>query len=343
MRVVLIVLGIILLAVIGRLLVVIVPASGVLADLEPRLTDQCEVLTIAPGTEDVTIDPSTGRAFVSTDYRRGGARGAIYSFSVGDPSSLREVSGDTPDAFHPHGISLWTGRAGRQRLFVVNHLTPDEHAIEIFDVAADGALSHVESIAYVALSSPNDVLAVGERQFYATNDRANTTGIMGQLEAYLGLPLASVSYFDGEAGRIVADGLAYANGINIAADGRTLYVAEILGRGVRVYDRDPATGELEKLRDISVPTAPDNIEIASDGALWIGGHPRVFDFVAHVDDPAHIAPSHVLRVDPETGQSETVLLDLEGRLNASSVAAVHDGTLIVGGVFDDRVLICPAR
>lgn len=341
MRALFIGLVVLIVLVAGRFAAVTVPASGMLADLEPRLTDQCDRLDIAPGTEDVTIDPVSGLAFVSTDDRRTGNRGAIYAFDPDDPSSLREVSGAEPAEFHPHGLSLWTGRNGAQRLFVVNHTMDGRHSIELFDIGADGLLTHAETVRYPALTSPNDVLAVGPRQFYATNDRRYTDGIMGSLEAYFALPLAGVSFFDGDSGRIVAERLAYANGINMAADGRTVYVAEILGRGVRVYRRDPATGDLERLRDIPVPTAPDNIEIAADGALWIGGHPRVFDFVAHADDAAAIAPSHVIRVDPETGEVETVLLDHDGRLNASSVAAVIGDTLIVGAVFDGHVLICP--
>ena len=341
MRIVLIVIGVVVLMVLGRLAFVILPASGVAAELETFGVDQCEALEIAPGTEDITIGRESGLAFISTDDRRTGERGAIYAVLPGDPDSLRQVSGNVPGLFHPHGISLWTGPNGAQRLFVVNHLSSDDHAIEIFDIEAGGSLRHVESISYDALSSPNDVLAVGPRSFYATNDRAFPTGFMGNLEAYFALPLASVSYFDGEAGRIVATGLAYANGINIADDGETVYVAEILGRRVRVYTRDTHTGALRRVRDISVPTAPDNIEIAEDGALWIGGHPRIFDFVAHSKDEAEIAPSHVLRVDPETGDHETILLDLDGVLNASSVAAVSGNRLLVGAVFDSHILICP--
>ena len=341
MRIVLIVVGVAFAIVLVRLAFVIVPASGVLADLQPVLVDRCEALVVAPGTEDITIDHAAGLAFISTDDRRNGARGAIYALSLDGSQSLRDVSGDMPDVFHPHGISLWTGEDGAKRLFVVNHRTPDDHTIEIFDVGLNGELSHAETIMYDDLTSPNDVLAVGPRQFYASNDRAYTTGLMSQLEAYMALPLASVSYFDGETGRIVADGLAYANGINMSADGESVYLAEILGRGVRVYDRDAASGDLNRTRDISVPTAPDNIEIAEDGSLWIGGHPRVFDFVTHSRDENHIAPSHVIRVDPDTGDVTTVLMSLDGELNASSVAAVTGNMLLVGAVFDERILICP--
>lgn len=345
MRNILIILGLVILAVMARMAFVIIPASGLMAGLTPVSPGQCQALTIAPGTEDVTIDPATGLVFVSTDDRRTGERGGIYAFDINDPASLREISADAPTDFHPHGLSLWTAPDGHQRLFVINHRAgmadgENGHTVEIFDVGTDGQLAHAESISHDALLSPNDVLAVGPRSFYATNDRAFHTGMMANLEAYFGLPLSSVSYFDGTQGEIVARGIAYANGINISAYGAEVYVAELLARRVRVYDRDGATGALTANRVLPVPTAPDNIEVDERGDLWIGGHPRVFDFVAHAADASAHAPAHAIRLNPQTGESETALLMLDGTLNASSVAAMRDGVLIVGAVFDDHVLIC---
>lgn len=332
-------------ALLVRIAMVAVPASGLLEELEPLLIERCERVDVAPGTEDVTFDPVSGLAFVSAADRRGGARGGIHLLDPQQPGSVRLVSTDAPDDFHPHGISLWTGADGERRLFVVNHPAAGGHTVEIFDVVADAGgrptLRHAETVAYPALSSPNDVLAVGPRAFYATNDRAWSDGPLEMVEGYLALPIASVSYFDGKQGRLVARGIAFANGINASPDGRSVYVAEVLGRRVRVYERNEVSGDLEPRSSLPVPTAPDNIEVAADGTLWIGGHPRIFDFLAHAEDPSRRAPSHVVRVDPATGAAETVLVALAGELSASSVAAVHDDVLVVGAVFDGHVLVCP--
>lgn len=345
MRTILIILGLIIVVALARMAIVIIPASGMMAELTPVTPGQCEPLTIAPGTEDVTIDAASGLAFVSTDDRRTGERGGIYAFDIAAPDSVHLVSTDAPDDFHPHGLSLWTAPDGSQRLFVVNHragFTQSEggQAIEIFDVGTNGMLTHAESITYDALLSPNDVLGVGPRSFYATNDRAYHSGIMAQLEAYFGLPLSSVSFFDGTDGDMVAHGIAYANGINISADGSRVYVSELLARRVRVYDRNAASGALTADGVLPVPTAPDNIEVDEHGDLWIGGHPRVFDFVAHAADASAMAPAHAVRLNPQTGEATTELLLMDGSLNASSVAAMHNGVLIVGAVFDDHVLVC---
>ena len=193
------------------------------------------------------------------------------------------------------------------------------------------------------MHSPNDVVGVGPRSFYATNDRGYEKGLLATLEAWLALPFSSLVYYDGQSGGYAASGLTYANGVNVSADGETLYVSELLRRRIRLFDRDAETGALKKGKAIRVNTAPDNIEVAADGALWIGGHSKIFDFLKHVEDPAAIAPSHVIRVNPETGLVDDILYDGQGAINASSVAAASGETLIVGSVFDDHVMLCPNR
>ena len=343
-RVILIAIGLIILIALGRIAYMIVPASGMLTPYEPRLAERCESLEVAPGTEDVTIHPQSGIVFVSAADRRSEnpEAGGIWTFDIADPfQTLRYASVDGPEDFQPHGISLYIGEDGRQRLFVINHPLAGGHTVEVFEVDEDWRLFHAETIAYPELSSPNDLVAVGPNQFYATNDSRYQSGIMQQLEAYLGLPLAGVSYFDGEQGRIAAGGMIYANGINVSADGGTLYVAEFLGRRVNVFDRDPETGGLTHRRAIPVRTGADNIEIDESGHLWIGAHARVFDFLAHAEDENALAPSHVIRVDPESGQVVTVLYTDGEELSGSSVGAPHGYQFVVGGVFDSRVLICP--
>lgn len=347
---VLIGLGIALAALAAYFLSTIIPVSGAFAALEPRLVDQCDRIDIAPGTEDVTIDSETNLAFISAADRRAwfnqdGGTGAaqtngIYAMSVDAPHEVRRVS-PAMDDFLPHGISLWRGPNGEKRLFVVNHPTRGGQYVEIFDIGPGGVLSHVDSISFDAMNSPNDVLAVGPRQFFVTNDRGYETGIMSVLEAYLALPFASIAYFDGDKGRIVRKGLVYANGINRSPDGETIYVSELLKRRIAVFDYDAAGGTLKLVRRINVNTAPDNIEVARDGALWIAGHSKIFDFLKHAKDPAAVAPSHVVRMNPRTGENKDLFIDTTGAINGSSVGAVWDKTLIVGAVFDDHVMVCP--
>ncbi|NNL87508.1 MAG: hypothetical protein HKP25_00415 [Marinicaulis sp.] len=337
------------LAALGWVLSHSIPLSGAFATLEPKLVKQCRKVEIAPGTEDVTIDEGRNGAFVSAADRRAwyndnGASdvnpsNGIYFLSFDQDNSVRKVSPEM-NGFLPHGLYLWKG-GEQDRMFVVNHPPSGEEIIEIFDVAANGDLTHADSISFTEMHSPNDVVGVGPRSFYATNDRGFETGIMATLEAYLTLPFSSIVYFDGENGEVIKDGMFYANGINQSADGSEIYIAEILKRRIGIFDRDIESGALTRSKTIRVETAPDNIEVANDGALWTAGHSKIFDFIAHAKDPAAIAPSHAIRIDPETGATSDEFISIRGEINGSSVAAANDTTLLVGAVFDSHVMICP--
>ena len=125
-----------------------------------------------------------------------------------------------------------------------------------------------------------------------------------------------MSIFDGEAGRVALKGAAYANGINVSANGETIYLVELLKRKIAVLDRNKETGTLTRRKAIKVNTAPDNIEVAEDGSLWTGGHSRIFEFLDHAKDETAVAPSHVVRIDPETGKTRDIFISTGGEINA---------------------------
>lgn len=324
---------------------VAVPASGAFRKLTPKLVEDCRKVVVFPGTEDVTIDPEFKAAFVSADDRRAAAagrpvQGGIYGFNVEQPDLVVKVSIDAPEDFHPHGISIWRGQDGERRLFAINH-TASGPRVEIFDVLADGMLKHLETVAFSEMLTPNDVLGVGPRQFYLTNDHGGSTPLLRSLENLFALPWASVAFYDGEKGAIVAKGLKYANGVNWSRDGKRVFVSETLGRDIAIFDRDPASNALRRNGAFRVATNPDNIEIAQDGGVWVAGHPRIFAFTKFAKGKSDVAPSEIIRINARTGESKVFFVDASGALNASSVGAVWDKTLIVGSVFDDHVMVCP--
>lgn len=352
-RIVLAGLGVLIAVLVIRAATVFTKVDGTFQTLTPMVADACERLDIAPGTEDVEIDEATGRVYVSAADRRQwyneggskaapGAKNGIYMFDIDDPATLRKVSPDEMTDFLPHGISHWRGESGVERLFVVNHPSTGEEIVEIFAIREDGSLDHRESISFDEMYSPNDVTGVGLRKFYATNDRRFESGLLGLAELYLALPLTSVVYFDGAEGRYAAKGLAYANGINQSADGRTIYVAEFLNRKIVPFTRTIKTGALSKRIARSVDTGPDNIDVAADGRLFIAGHSKATQFVKHAEDPSATAPSHVVVLEPTNGKQEDLFVSLDGEINGSSVAAAGLGKMIVGAVFDGHVMICPA-
>lgn len=338
---------ILLVALVGYFLWNIIPASGVFTHLDPRLVKECSKVDVFPGTEDVTIDPALNLAFISASDRRAAAagkprQGGIYAMSLEQGNAVRRVTDDSFGDFQPHGISLWKDPAGGpQRLFAINHSTSGVDKMEIFEVGPDGALTHVKTIDFPAGSTPNDVLGVGPEAFYVTYDHGFKTGIMNTLENYLALPFSSVVYYDGATWTKPVKGLRFANGINMSADGKSVYVSEFFGRRIDVYARSASTGALTPSKSIKVNFGPDNIEVSQDGGLWIAGHDKVFAFTKHAKDPQAISPSRVIRLNPQTGVFSNLFVDNTGVLNASSVGAVWDKTLIVGAVFDDHVMVCP--
>ena len=342
---------IVLALVVGGLIVKTYYDAGEFKEINPHFKAECKSITGVLSSEDITIDPKTGMAFISSADRRNQwsssshvQKGAIYGLDLNsrDPE-LVNLTADFAEEFNPHGIGLWIGKNGKS-LFVVNH-RQDGHFVEIFDFK-DNRLIHRESIQGALMHSPNDVIPVGPRAFYVTNDHGNRSELGRVVEEYLQLARALVLYYDGDDFRIVAEGLAYSNGINLSPDGKTIYVAATVGQEICVYDRDKGTGDLKLRHTIDLRTGPDNIEVDESGNLWIGCHPKLLTFVKYSKGPEKLSPSQVLKVTVQKPDSYTVdeiYLNSGEPLSGSSVAAVYKDTMLIGSVFDARVLLCKLR
>lgn len=324
--------------------------AGEFREIRPHFNGQAEVIGGVLSSEDITIHPQSAMAFISSDDRRAhhpgsktrARQGAIFGFELrsSDPR-LKNLTADFNKELNPHGISLWTAADGALSVFVVNHRR-DGHFVEIFDYR-DGKLIHRKSVSGSLMHSPNDVLAVGDNTFYVTNDHGSTTELGRMFEDYLQLARSYVLFFDGDNFRKVAEGFAYANGINMSPDGQTVYVAATVGQKIYVFDRDRTTGDLSQRTVIEAGTGVDNIETDSRGNLWIGSHPKLLTFVKHSKDPAVLAPSQVIKVEEMAGGNYEVseIYMSNGRpLSASSVAAVFKNYLLIGAVFEERFLLC---
>jgi arylesterase/paraoxonase len=331
---------------------------GQFTTIKPHFAGTCERYHGVVGAEDVEIDRLTGRVYISATDRRavmagGDVRGELYVMDLHAPENgFTPITGGVPADFRPHGLSLWRDADGVvRRLFVVSHPAQGDSRVEIYEVMETRAgleLTHVRTVIHPLILSPNDVVAVGPDAFYITNDHAHKDGFMRTVEDYLRLSRTTVVYHDGVQTRVVAEGLTYANGINVSHDGRTIYVTETTDRVLRIYDRDIETGELTQRPGaegyVWIGTGLDNIDVDAEGNLWIGAHPKMFDFIAHANDPDKIAPSQILKVtfDPETpyGSIDEVYLNLGEEISGSSVAAVHEGRMVIGSVFEPFILVC---
>jgi arylesterase/paraoxonase len=335
--------------------------AGEFRSVENLHPGECRKITGVPGAEDITLHPDRDLAIISSFDRRAAMAGnvqpgGIYAWAL-DGSMATPVN-LTPEAgtnFRPHGISLFVSPDGRATLFVVNHpgeslfgepgedATAPAHAIEVFDLEGM-RLIHRRTLVHESIISPNDIVAVDHVRFYFTNDHGSAPGWKRTLEDYLRLGWANVVYFDGKEFQEAADGLTYANGINLSPDGSRLYVAEVTRSRIREYSRNKQDGSLEELRRFDVGFGVDNIEVDPEtGDLLLGGHVKLLTFTRHAGDAEVLAPSQAARVrlHPEP-RIETLFLDDGQLISGASVATGRDDRLLVGSVFEPHTVVCEA-
>jgi len=302
------------------------------------------IYTNMPGTEDLAYDAVHHLLFISsanrwaTTLKHENPLDGIYALNM---DSLNQVpkkilttySGD----FHPHGISVLQ-QEGSTYLFVVNHNKTGSY-IEKF-IFENGTLKHLKSYYNALLFSPNDVTAVTDSTFYASNDHGSKTSLGISLEAYLQLPRSYVVYFDGQNYTKVISKLKYANGVILSKDKTKLYVATSTGQKVLIYKRSN-NGSLSLEHYINTHTGNDNITIDKNNNLWIGAHPKLLQFTGHAADSTKISPSEVLRIhrrDDGIYTQKVFYLNNGQEISGSSVAYKFGNNIFVGDVFQHKLL-----
>ena len=324
--------------------------AGEFKTITPQFGGTCKKVDGVVGAEDLVIDRTTGVAYLATDDRRAAMAGKpvpggiwAYDLNAVDAKPVN-LTPNPGFPFHPHGLGLHHGPDGAV-LMVVNHGSgsgvfqgaPD--TIEVFAVQGMN-LKHTGTIKGDLLRAVNDVQPVGDGKFYASIDHGYPTGFMRTLEDYARLPAAKVVYFDGSKVRQVADGIRYANGVNVSPDGQTVYVAGSTDRAVHVFGRDVASGDLWRKGLIETGSGIDNLDVDDVGALWTGAHPKLLTFVEHSKDASVKSPSQILRIDPGSGEVFEVMMEDGNLLSGSSAAARYGNRLLVGPVLDPGFLDC---
>jgi arylesterase/paraoxonase len=283
-----ILLFILLLIFVGYILI----STGFFRTIEPQFDGKILKKIAIKGAEDIMISQKDSFVLISSTNR------AVYPPEKEEKGGLFLIDLKANDfvpipltstfnkPFAPHGISFFK-KDSTYKVMAINH-TPQGHSIEVFELQGT-KMEHQKTLRHPSMIRPNDLVMVNENRFYFTNDHRYTKGFGKLVEEYTGWALSNVVYFDGHDYREVANGIAYANGINYDYKRKLLYVASPRHFLVKVYSITQ-DGSLSFVENIPCGTGVDNIEIDQEGSLWIGSHPNLLRFSAYAKGKKATSP-----------------------------------------------------
>jgi len=296
------------------------------------------------GAEDIMVSRKDSFAIISSTDRgafpnEAQEDGGLYLIDLKSQDfKTVHLTKDFNKPFAPHGISMFQ-RDSIYTIAAISH-TKEGEFIEFFEMIGDD-FKHVRTVENELIFSPNDLVLLDENTFYVTNDHKYKEGLGRLAEDYLGLAISNVIYVDGENYTEVADGIAYANGINYDDERNLLFVASPRGFLMKVYERDE-DGSLTFVEDIDCGTGVDNIEFDSDRNIWIGSHPNLLEFAAYAKGKKEKSPSEIIKIDYQGKgdyRVEQIYMEDGTEMSASTVAATFGNLIFVGNVMDEHFLI----
>lgn len=323
-------------------------STGFFRTIENKFDGEIAQKIALPGAEDITISTQDNFALISSTKRgflnsNNQDFGNLYYMEL-ETEIFKPINltSNLKNAFAPHGISMLKIDS-TYKIIAINH-TSKGHSLEVLNLK-DKKLTFQKSLVHPLIISPNDVVLINKNQFYFTNDHKYTNGIGRLFEDYLGLSLSNIIYFDGENYREVANGIAYANGINFDAKRNLLFVASPRKFLVKVYKRE-IDGNLTFIEDIPCGTGVDNIELDNDGNLLIGAHPNLLRFASYANGKKETSPSEIIKINYRGKNDYTIeqlFLDDGKIMSGSTVAAPFKNLILTGNVMDSKFLILKTK
>jgi arylesterase/paraoxonase len=313
----------------------------------PRLTShECLGIDLAGSASSIALDPERGLAYLSLLDRAspGDATGSVQLLDLNLPEPApRAAMIFDPGSFSPGPLSLLRTEGAARRLFTASRMPDGAQTVEIAVESPAGGFAPESTVRDPAFRNLTAIAAVGPREFYVANlaNAGNRHSLPGRFDALFRRTPTTLLYHDGREARTIVSDLRYVGGLARSPDGKLLYVAETLAKAMRIYEprRD---GTVILRGTIPLDGLPANLTVDADGVVWIAVYPKLADLLAHAADPGRRVITRVIRFDPRLSSGEVAQIYANGgdELSAGSVAGRWGDRLIVGGLFDRKVLVC---
>jgi ribose transport system permease protein len=323
------------------------PASGTPYALNDRLA-KTEYIGLGEieGPEDVILDRDDHLycgtrhgeivRFFAPDYKRS----EVFAHTGGFPLGL---------AFDPEGNLL--SCVGAMGLYSISK------SGDVTKLSAETRRSWTSIVDDARLRDPNDCDVAPDGRIFFTDSTTRYDAHEWAVDSIESRPTGRLLCYDPKTGKTttILDRYRYANGVCIAHDGQSLFMAESWAcRVYRYWFDGPKKGEVEcVIKDM--PGYPDNINRASDGTYWmawLGMRTPSFDLALRSPGmrkrmtrrlPAdewlfpNINTGGVVKFD-EAGRIVETLGDMSGESHPMVTSMrEHKGWLYVGGILNNRI------
>ncbi|KAF9970668.1 hypothetical protein BGZ73_006577 [Actinomortierella ambigua] len=251
------------------------------------------------------------------------------------------------------GIGLYEKSDRELTLFVINHRRTGS-VVEVIDYyVGETTMKYVQTVQHELIITPNDIVAVGARSFYISNDHKYTSGPMRAIEGNLRRSWSNVIYHSPEKTLVAFEGVNSANGMSANHDKSIIYLSACHGAGLHVLEpRDDHT--LRERDYIKLDFYNDNPSLdPSTGAIFLAGHTQPIKLVAGMFVPGKpiVSPSKVIKISNNTGSDQyygkkykvdDVLIDDGTEISGATTAAVDRkrNVMLIGTLLDQGLWHC---
>lgn len=295
----------------------------------------------------------------------------MYDLNTGSISTITIANRPSHlEKLHLHAIEAFIDPKDDEKLtfFINNHAVPKgiakegdekkvgaDSTIEIFETRLGSKTwTWVQSVKHPSILTPNNMVALGPRKFYVTNDHHVKTGFSRTLCLFRFPGTESgIIYCDASSSsslpscKAVADGYYHPNGL-AKGPGSTLYMASTFDGFIKSFDiqADYSLVENEQVADIGRPI--DNIDVNEVGEITAAVLPNAIQFTKRVAQGYGDAISQVWKVSNDTSDQRfygkhhkqtLIYSDSTGKLSPTTTnAQLYKGKLYMAGLSGEMVV-----